>query len=406
VTRRGRRSAVDWHPSARVRCEDCGAEVDERCTHMGAFVNRPVKKPHRARTIAWAACERQKLLDLVRARALERKYVPVLHADPALPTTTTMEWDYFNEWRPPQIPVDARTHLNRLRYNAMRDEYEVTYNYTEVPMAITGPALDTWRNWTGERMNVTTSAITGGAIYPYTTTATTTTGTPVWGNWNRYGNQLQMHFVQTRITAEQVANGMAQMHVAARQTAEEVAAAVQQAAEAEQRRRERLNQRRLEQQREREISIALQATANKRAKELLESILTQEERAWYDAHVQDSVLVRGGFSGSLFVVQLNYEAYQEGLPGSVHGNVYRTDEHGCVLHRVCVAPRMHTEDRKVIPLHDGHVGQILAIKFDEEEFVRKGNWYAGRPCAQLSPTDVLVGEMARVRGNIRAPIAA
>ena len=64
---------------------------------------------------------------------------------------------------------------------------------------------------------------------------------------------------------------------------------------------------------------------------------------------------------------------------TVHGNVVRTDEHGCLLGRACVAPSMYG-DGGALPTADGWVGQYLGLKFDAEQFLSHANWSGVRTC--------------------------
>jgi hypothetical protein len=105
-----------------------------------------------------------------------------------------------------------------------------------------------------------------------------------------------------------------------------------------------------------------------RGLELLHMILTDEQQAQYD--LNGMVPVRGSLGGM-------YEI--ETLYGGVHGNITKVDEHGCRLGRICVAPRMRVDGR-ALPLADGWVGQLLAIKTDEDAFIQTGNWSSRQPC--------------------------
>jgi hypothetical protein len=189
--------------------------------------------------------------------------------------------------------------------------------------------------WPGTATPTTTGGTLHFPWYTNATTASTTTITGTWDNWLRW-------------------------HEPVMRTAEEE----QQRADQRQRQREEASRHRLAEQ-------ARLEGAQDRALELLELILTPEEREWRDRHDGD-ILVRGSDGGM-------YEISQT----SVHGNVRQIDEHGCVLGRVCVAPQMFDfEARLHIPLADGWIGQYLAIKHNEAEFRARGNWSFRRECAQ------------------------
>lgn len=110
--------------------------------------------------------------------------------------------------------------------------------------------------------------------------------------------------------------------------------------------------------------------ADKRAQELLWLVLSPEQRLAYQ---EDGNIPVMGSEGGLYVVQTRYYGK------SVHGNIIKTDEHGCRLGRICIAPGMRDAGYR-IPAEDGFLGQILAIQHDEEEFKRVGNWSDHRPC--------------------------
>lgn len=186
---------------------------------------------------------------------------------------------------------------------------------------------------------ITSATTTGGYIqFPWTTnltTATTTTFSTTWDRWSQWHEPIM-------------------------RTAEEE----QRLADARQQRQEEASRRRLAEQ------VRMEG-AQDRALQLLELILTPEEREWRDRHDGD-IMVRGSDGGM-------YEISQT----SVHGNVRQVDEHGCVLGRVCVAPSMYDRDAGMhLPLADGWIGQYLAIKHSEAEFRERGNWSGVRGCAQ------------------------
>lgn len=149
--------------------------------------------------------------------------------------------------------------------------------------------------------------------------------------------------------------------------------------DADQARREAASRRRL-------AAVPLLEKAGERAEELLNLVLTPEERL-YRENNDGRVLVRGP-SGQLYIVDTRYKG--------VHGNVWETDEHGCKLATLCVAPQMvHKDehgDQYSIPLADGYVGQILSIKGNEEEFRRKANFSYRRECTQ--PNVPILGQQA------------
>lgn len=135
---------------------------------------------------------------------------------------------------------------------------------------------------------------------------------------------------------------------------------------------DQLQQRREQHSRE-ELAVAQQrrpdiATARSRAMELLNELLTEEERAVRDT--EQRVAIRGS-DGHLYWLEMHRQ--------TVHGNIVRTDEHGCLLGRACVAPAMQTS-MGALPTADGWVGQYLGLKFDAANFLSHANWSSVRRC--------------------------
>ena len=147
----------------------------------------------------------------------------------------------------------------------------------------------------------------------------------------------------------------------------------QEIADEVQRAREERSRRRLEE-------AARLEGAQSRALELLEGLLTAEERAYRAEHGE--ILVRGS-AGGLYVIE------QHG----VHGNVRNIDEHGCTLRRGCAAPEMYDRvegerETLALPEADGWIGQYLALKTQEQVYVRTANWSSHGVCRlPADPTD-------------------
>lgn len=202
-------------------------------------------------------------------------------------------------------------------------------------------------------------------VFPWTTTGSTTTGyypwpwpasnstTITWASQNTYN-------VWPTDVRGAVWDGWVTIHEKVMRTAE------QEQALADQRQRQREERSRL--------LLAAQVRmegAQERALELLEMILTAEEKVWRDQH-PDEILVRGSDGGMFLISQYG-----------VHGNISEVDEHGCVLGRICVAPAMYDRQADApLPLADGWVGQYLAIKHSEAEVRARGNWSSRRDCQQ------------------------
>jgi hypothetical protein len=144
---------------------------------------------------------------------------------------------------------------------------------------------------------------------------------------------------------------------------------LQRRADEAQRRREQEARRRLEAEQRWQRAEEDRVLAQIKGLELLEMLLTDEQAEQYA--LNGSVPVRGS-DGGMYEIDTLY--------GGVHGNVVQVDEHGCKLGRVCVAPRMNVGGH-ALPMADGWVGQLLAIKTDEALFRARGNWSSVRACA-------------------------
>jgi hypothetical protein len=95
--------------------------------------------------------------------------------------------------------------------------------------------------------------------------------------------------------------------------------------------------------------------ADQRAKDLLLSHLTPEQRKTFENN--GWFIVKGGKSGDRYKIKTNGYA----------GNIDKVDVNNVSQIRFCA----HT--RRELPLHDHHVAQMLAIQYDEEQFLRVAN---------------------------------
>jgi len=212
-----------------------------------------------------------------------------------------------------------------------------------------------WGQWTNVGYTTTTNAITYNPTHNHgmwqdwiqtTTTASTTaylTYDPVhtWEQWDEIPHVYYQHRVAavTQPTQEQL--------------------------DAAQRRREEDSARRLAAQ------TKLQG-AQDRALELLHSLLTEDQ---LDSLIRDEEIQVRGSDGGLYVIETGN--------GRVHGNIRQVDEHGCMLGRLCVQPGMYDqEERASLPSADGHVGQLLAIRFNEAALRERANWSSRQACRQ------------------------
>jgi hypothetical protein len=216
-----------------------------------------------------------------------------------------------------------------------------------VATVYTPPSSTTWAGWISQ---------------PSWSTSTTCSQNYVWSDWNITSSStsttlnVQGHVWQDWLSRDPVEYQW-------RQPTPETAAERQARADRLQAERERLARESLAAQKRME-------GAQERGMELLLSILTAEERAWHDQHGEFMVRTE---SGRIYVIEKR----------GVHGNIRETDEHGCLLGRICVAPGMMDHEAGLsLPLADGWLGQYLAIKHNEEALRTIGNWSSRGPCRQ------------------------
>lgn len=155
---------------------------------------------------------------------------------------------------------------------------------------------------------------------------------------------------------------------------------LQRRADEAQRYREQESRRRLEREQRAAKIEEDRILAQIKGLELLHMLLTDEQRAQYD--LNGVIPVVGSLGG-------RYEI--ETLYGGVHGNISMVDEHGCRLGRVCVAPAMRVAGGP-LPMADGWVGQLMAIKTDEQTFRDRGNWSSRQHCQH--PDVPILGQAA------------
>lgn len=181
------------------------------------------------------------------------------------------------------------------------------------------------------------------------------TANGVWANWNDITYSTTTTFTNFR---DAVWGAWQQQPAtpAPYRTPEEIQAD----ADAAQARREEASRREL-------AARAARAEAEDRAMELLMALLTEEETRHFIEH--DEIQVRSEH-GNLYVIEKR----------GVHGNIRQVDEHGCLLGRICVAPRMRDEQQRTLPYADGWIGQYLMLKHDEDLIIGRGNWSFRKPC--------------------------
>jgi len=187
-------------------------------------------------------------------------------------------------------------------------------------------------------------------------------------HWNTIQAMPANTYTYANLQQEQVYQRWQVIHENMIQVGEAAHAAAQRIADGQQRMREQMARQRLERQQREEQLIEQRLMAHARGLELLDMILTPEQRIQRRA---DGRIQVTGSDGGRWVVNTGRR--------SVHGNVYEVDAHGCHLGTICIAPIMRVAEG-ALPLSDGWVGQILAIQSDEAEFRAKGNWSGRREC--------------------------
>jgi hypothetical protein len=210
------------------------------------------------------------------------------------------------------------------------------------------PATGTWTNWI-QNPSFTTS------------TTMSTTANHVWTQWTNvgyttgaltYGGITSSYHWQDEVWGQWVDDERTEEE--RRQERDELQA-----------RREQQSRERLARQQE---QMANQAAARERSLELLDAVVDAEDRV----PGLDLLLQLRGSDGDLYRIEMHRE--------TVHGNIVRVDEHGCMLGRACVAPRMHAAGEGALPMPDGWVGQYLGLKFDAAEFLSHANWSQVAAC--------------------------
>lgn len=211
----------------------------------------------------------------------------------------------------------------------------------------TGSSSDIWTTW---NTSTTTGSIVTGAVGTYTGTNV------VWNNW--IANGTNSSTVRLWEYQQPVWDNWVQEHPFWAEVPLVVDDELQAA-------REQANRERLAREQQR---MADRIVAHSVALDLLDSLLTPDERVTRDTQHFIEVL---GTDGRLYRLETHRE--------TVHGNIVRVDEHGCLLARACVAPGMYGE-HGALPTADGWVGQYLGLKFDTVEFLSHANWSQHREC--------------------------
>jgi len=208
----------------------------------------------------------------------------------------------------------------------------------------TGTIPLTWQQWVG--------TTTGSGYTTYNTYVTNASSTTTYATWDRW---REIGYIQEPIQWQQEIWG--QWHEDDEENRRRL--------EELERQRDELQRQR--EQRSREQLAARQAAeerlaeARPRARELLEELVAPEE--W----VPELELIQvEGSDGQLYRIELHRR--------TVHGNIVRVDEHGCILGRACVAPEMYVDGMTALPTEDGWVGQYLGLKFDAATFLSHANW--------------------------------
>jgi hypothetical protein len=194
-------------------------------------------------------------------------------------------------------------------WNVLSDQYQLTGGPTV--MANSPYALSDWRTWNTS----TSTSVTQNIYYPIQDT---------WREWCA--------------TSSIYTNGIYQGSGVPREpTPEELAA--------------------------QKVAEAKRARAQVRARSLLDSVLTPEQRQYMERH------------GYIPVVGSKGRRYHIRTTGGASGNVVLVDDKASVLGRFCAHP---TSAHGPIPAEDSFVAQILHLQDDEDDFLGKANLVEGR----------------------------
>jgi hypothetical protein len=194
--------------------------------------------------------------------------------------------------------------------------------------------------WQTYSTSITTTAVSMQRFATACTTAATT-----WQEWVRADGATAWTYVEQPY----VWDAWQQWHQPVMRSAEE-----------EQAHQDRLQAQREERSRRLLAEKARLEGAQERAMVLLEELVAADD--WVPG--LDLIQVVGS-DGELYRIELHRR--------TVHGNIVRVDEHGCILGRACVAPSM-IDGNLAVPMADGWVGQYLGLKFDAEQFLSHANW--------------------------------
>jgi hypothetical protein len=217
--------------------------------------------------------------------------------------------DSTNRW----FKVIEQGHQNTASNTQVITVYDYYQGGRSRIMANSPYVLDDWRTWN-----------TGTASTQYYTVLSD----DAWRMWNT-----------STITYTAQGNGNAQIYQLREPTAEELAA-----------------QKQVEEKR---------ARAKVRAKSLLDSMLTPEQRAYMERH------------GYIPVIGSKGRRYHIRTTGGASGNVELMDNAGIVkTGRFCVHPTL-THDGKCLPTEDQFLAQLLHIQDDEDDFLGKANTVEG-----------------------------
>lgn len=137
---------------------------------------------------------------------------------------------------------------------------------------------------------------------------------------------------------------------------------------------------------------AAEEAAHERSLELLKLVLTTEEYAEY-AEGDGFIRITGSSGGRYEIRQSGYE-----------GNVAQLDEMNEEVTRLCAHPRVRVEGGR-LPTGDAWVGQILALKTDEEHFLATANVHWSREAVRPRARQTTRATEVRIR-NAQAVYAA
>ena len=128
------------------------------------------------------------------------------------------------------------------------------------------------------------------------------------------------------------------------------------------------------------VECSAKEQAFRRSVEYLRSVLTPVEQAYFDTRMPRRWKDRYDLASSDLMMKSEHGyVYRIFLYGLVY-NVVRVDRHGCQRQNFCGHPSNAAPEGGVLPLGDAFVGQVLALRFNEDMFMEQANKGGNQRC--------------------------